>query len=135
MTDRITHKHVQAACDDRLAIAKQFRTIAERFGADIEERHESKSDWCSAAIDMTFRLNGVGAMVSIDDLHGGYESIISWFNTSYPCRDFSAGFFTAIGEPGRGAHHKATSGGTWDMLAARLQAGLRHASRDTAFRL
>jgi hypothetical protein len=123
---------------DRIAIAAAFREVADKFGATVEQREESPNPgYCGAGIFMSFTLNGVGAQVSIDDLHerhGMAGALISWYNTDYPVRDFAPGFNTAVGDNSHFSrpHHKATSIGSWDVLAARLQAGLRHAANGTA---
>lgn len=133
---------------DREKIAAGFVAVAEKFGAAIERRNTTgTAGYCGAGIDMTFRLNGVGASVSIDNLHGGDYALISWFN-DYSAQprpangeymrlktfNFDRGFVVAVGcEPCPRPHHKATSFGTWDLLAARLQAGLRKARDGLAF--
>jgi hypothetical protein len=123
---------------DRLAITASFRAVADKFSATVKQREETPNPGCcGAGIFMSFALNGVGAQVSIDDLHerhGSDGGLISWFNTNYPSRHFTSGFNVAVGEHGSARpHHKATSIGSWDMLAARLQAGLRHAANGTVF--
>ena len=63
---------------DRAAIARDFVAIAERFGAAIERREEPRNiGYCGAGICLQFSLNGVGATVSISDLHGGKEALVS----------------------------------------------------------
>jgi hypothetical protein len=70
----------------------------------------------------------------LHERHGFNGALISWHNTEYPVRCFSKGFNHAVGDSGLARpHHKATSSAQWDLLAARLQAGLRHAFNGTAF--
>jgi hypothetical protein len=94
--------------------------------------------YSSAGIDLSFRLNGVGVMLSIDDLHGPGGGLASWFNDcrefGAKVRNFSPSFNAAVGDLHHSRpHHKATSYDTWETLAARVQAGLRHAANNTAF--
>lgn len=133
---------------DREQIAAGFVAVAEKMGATIERRDEPAfRGWHGAEIRLGFTLNGVGASVCISDLHGGEDGLISWFN-DYSCQPrpangdymalktyrFERSFETAVGSQGSARpHHKATSGGTWDLLAARLQAGLRKARDGLAF--
>jgi len=124
---------------DRERICNQFTAVARLMGAQVETRETPRHvGWSSAGIDMTFTLNGVGATVSIDDLHGGETGLLSWYNDysdrSHKCRDFAPGFNVVVGEYGHPRpHHKATSHGSWDVLATRLQAGLRKARDGHAF--
>ena len=136
----------------RAAIVKQFLDVATKFGATVERRDESAHPgYSGAGTYLNFTLNGVGASVGVSDLHerhGQEGGLISWFNHQPPgewskrfarlghgVHYFTPGFNAAVGEHGKSArpHHKATSCGSWDMLAARLQAGLRHAANGTAF--
>jgi hypothetical protein len=123
---------------DRKRIAAEFIRIAQKFDAEVLIRNEpANPGYSGRGTHFSARLNGVGVTCSIDNLHGGEEDLLSWFNDYHagqPVRDFSLRFNTAVGEQGHGRpHHKATSGGNWDLLAARLQAGLRHAANSTAF--
>ena len=136
---------------DRESIARMFVEVAEKFGAVVERRDEPRNPGFSGAgICLSFEMNGVGARVSIDDLHGGDGGLISWYNERgyirpadgepgfgswrYPVRNFSSRFNVAVGDTvARRPHHKATSIGDWEVLAAYLQAGLRHAANGTAF--
>jgi len=136
---------------DRQRIAAEFIRIAERFGATVTQRDEPPHPGYSGAqINLSFKLEGVGAQVSISDLHerhGSPGGLVSWYNEQEPgewqarrtagldgVKHFAPGFNTAVGEMnGSRHHHKATSCGSWDLLAARLQAGLRKAASRTAF--
>jgi hypothetical protein len=126
---------------DRQDIRAMLTVVAERMGARIEAQDEPRTiGYCGPGTTMRFTLNGVGATISIDDLHGGHEGLLSWYNDySAPghrtARHFAPGFNTAVGEYGKQGrpHHKATSSGTWEVLAARLQAGLRKARDGQAF--
>mgnify|MGYP006342665815 FL=1 len=123
---------------DRKRIAAEFIRIAQNFDAEVLIRDEpANPGYSGQGTHFSARLNGVGVSCSIDNLHGGEEDLLSWFNDyrqGLAVRDFSPRFNTAVGEQGHGRpHHKATSGGSWDLLAARLQAGLRHAANGTAF--
>lgn len=121
----------------RAAIVAQLLAVADKFGATVEQRDESAMAGYGAETSLTIRLNGVGALIGVSDLHerhGFNGAIISWHNTNYPVRYFSEGFNCAVGDSGSARpHHKATSSAEWDLLAARLQAGLRHAANGTAF--
>lgn len=124
---------------DRIKIAAEFRRVAEQFGAAVEQSDRTPTiGYSSAGISLSFSLNGVGAQVSVSDLHercGSDGGLISWYNTDYPARHFTGSFNSAVGEQGSARpHHKATSIGSWDVLAARLQAGFRHAVNWLAFR-
>ena len=122
---------------DRESVARQFLDVAAKFGATVERRDEDASPgYSGAVISLSFTLNGVGAQVTISDLHerhGWPGGLISWFNTEFPARLFASGFCAAIGDNKGYPHHKATSSDRWDILAARMQAGLRHAAKGTAF--
>lgn len=123
---------------DRKRIAAEFTRIAQNFDAEVTTTDEpANPGYSGQSIHLTARLNGVGVTCSIDNLHGGEEDLLAWFNDyrqGLAVRYFSPRFNTAVGEQGHGRpHHKATSGGSWDLLAARLQAGLRHAANGTAF--
>ena len=130
----------------RNAIAAQFRQIGLKFGAVITEREESPGYASGAGLSMQFSLGGVGAQLGISDLHerhGGEFAggLISWYNDQPPgewherrARYFTPGFNSAVGQNNTARpHHKATSCDTWEMLAARLQAGLRKASTGAAY--
>ncbi len=134
----------------REAIAKQFREIGERFGATLTECEEPAGHDSGATIVLQFTLNGVGAIIHISDLHerhGMMGGLISWYNDQPPgewrerrerwgcgVRYFSPGFMCAVGDLcGPRKPHKATSCADWDLLAARFQAGMRHAANHTAF--
>lgn len=121
---------------DRERIADVLCAIAERRGAKVD-RHDSPptAGYCGAGIDLRFSLNGVGAMVDIDNLHGGEWSLVHWHNTEYPPRDFASRFCRHVGDTWRGRpHHKATSHpANWYSLAMMLDAGLLLAARGDAF--
>ena len=122
----------------RAAIVASLVAVADKFGATVERRDESGlAGYNGGETSLTIRLNGVGALIGVSDLHerhGFNGALISWHNTEYPCRYFSKRFNCAVGDSGSARpHHKATSCAEWDVLAARLQAGLRHAQAGTAF--
>lgn len=125
--------------EDREAIAACFVAIAEKHGAAIERRDEPRNPgYHGPSILFNFTLNGVGAMLNIDDLHGGNSALISWYSDyagdyGKPVRNYTSAFNVAVGDllitrP----HHKATSSGTWDRLARYLDAGLAMAAAGTA---
>jgi hypothetical protein len=134
---------------DRESIAAMFQAAADKFGASVERRESPRNPgYSGASIDLTITLNGVGVQVSIDDLHGPGEGMASWYNArkysppepgypygkASPCRNFSPSFNVAVGDLSHARpHHKATSYDAWDVLAAKVQAGLRHAANNTAF--
>ncbi len=125
---------------DRERVAAMLIAAVEKHGAKIE-RHDEPANpgYSGAGISLRFTLNGVGAMIDVDNLHGGYEALMSWHNaydgkgggeTGY----FSPSFNASVGELQHPRpHHKASSWGTWELLAARLSAGFRHAKEGTAF--
>lgn len=125
---------------DREQIARNFIAIAERCGATVERRDFPRTlGLGGASIDLTFRLNGVGAQLSISDLHGGGErGLISWYNDYLErgaTRYFAPAFNTvtdAMRNPTQ-RHHKATSTGPWARLEMTLLGGLSHAAAETAF--
>ena len=122
---------------DREFIASALLALIERHGAEVTRRDTPACPgYGGQGIDLAFSLNGVGAMLSIDNLHGGEHALISWHNTKYPCRNFTARFCVAVGELGNyRPHHKATScGADWYSLAMHLDGGLMLAARDEAFR-
>lgn len=120
---------------DRELLASALLALAERQGAEVERQDTPRNPgYSGAGIDLRFELNGVGAMVGIDDLHGGEYSLISWFNTKYPSRNFTTRFCVCVGDtPSRIPHHKATScPADWFSLAMFLDAGLMLAARGGA---
>lgn len=121
----------------RAAIVATLLAVADKFGASVEQRAERKIPGYGAETLLSVSLNGVGALIGVSDMHerhGFNGALISWHNTEYPCRYFSKSFNCAVGDSGSARpHHKATSSAEWDVLAARLQAGLRHAANGTAF--
>lgn len=121
---------------DREFIAAALLRIAGKHGATVEWKDVSATlGYCGAGIDLHFILNSVGALVCIDNLHGGEHSLISWHNTEYPPRKFTTRFCVCIGDlDGLRPHHKATScPADWYSLAMQLDAGLCLAARNEAF--
>ena len=122
---------------DRKRIAAEFTRIAQNFDAEVTTTDEpAHKGYSGQGTHFSARLNGVGVSCSIDNLHGGEEDLLSWFNDyrqGLAVRDFSPRFNTAVGEHKTHPHHKASSVATWPVLAAYLQAGLRHAANGTAF--
>ena len=124
---------------DREQIARNFIAIAERCGATVERRDFARAlGLRGASIDLTFRLNGVGAQLSVSNLHDGERGLISWYNDYLErgaTRYFAPAFNTAT-DAMRDAtqrHHKATSTGPWARLEMLLLGGLSHAAAETAF--
>lgn len=124
---------------DREAIAAVLVGIAERHGAKIERRDEPAfRGWHGQSIEFRFELNGVGASVDVNDLHGGDHDIISWYNEwpldNWQCHDFRSGFVLDVKGGWQRPHHKATScPRDWQGVADALDAGLAHAAAGTAF--
>ena len=121
---------------DREFITAELVRIAEKQGAEVERRDTPRNPgYSGAGIDLKFELGGVGARVSIDDLHGGDHALISWFNTQYPARNFTTRFCVCVGDHGQfKPHHKATScPADWFSLAMFLDGGLMLAAREQAF--
>lgn len=124
---------------DREQIARNFIAIAERCGATVERYDYPRTlGLRGASIDLTFRLNGVGAQLSVSGLHGGERGLISWYNdyrARAVTRCFAPAFNTAT-EAMRDVtrlHHKATSTGPWARLEMLLLGGLSHAAAGTAY--
>lgn len=121
---------------ERTRIADTLEFIAKERGASVERREEPAiTGYSGQGIVMHFTCNGVGAMIDVDDLHGGQWALISWFNTDHPARLFSARFQRHCGDKGQTRlHHKATSQpADWYSLAMMLDAGLMLAARGEAF--
>lgn len=131
----IRQRELNAKCASR----KADREFIIRALIDLVERHGAQVERCpgyhNRCITLRFTLNGVGAMIDIHNLHGGYWSLISWYNTEYPVRDFTTRFCVNIGDLTRSrARHKATScPQDWYSLAMCLDAGLCMAARGDAF--
>jgi hypothetical protein len=121
---------------DREFIVNTLLGLMERHGAEVERRDDGPNPgYHGHSIALRFTLNGVGAMLDIDDLHGGEWSLIHWHNTEYPARNFTSRFCVCVGGvTSYRPHHKATSQpGTWYSLAMFLDAGLCLAARGEAF--
>jgi hypothetical protein len=123
---------------DREQIARNFIAIGKRCGATVERRDFPRTaGYSGAGIDLAFKLNGVGAQLSISDLHGCERGLISWFNDYLErgaTRYFTPAFNAAVDclvQPR--PHHKATSYGFWTRLEILLLGGLSHAAAGTAF--
>ena len=134
---------------DREAIAREFVAIAERHGATVERKDEGRSlGYHGPSIQFNFELNGCGVMVNIDDLHGGDGALLHWYSTGggwqrpgnhndlgeyVPPKPYTSAFNVAVGSAGAWRpHSKATSDGTWERLAAYLDAGLAMAAKGEA---
>lgn len=128
---------------DREFIARALIGLMGRHGAQVERRDDGPNPgYHGASIALRFSLNGVGAMLDIDNLHGGDWALISWHNTEYPARNFTSRFCVNVGDlayrviPDRPPrpHHKATSHPRdWYSLAMMLDAGLCLAAGGEAF--
>lgn len=137
----VIDRHELNACKasrarDREAIAAALLAIVMRHGAQVERIDSPPTPgYCGAGIDLRFSLHGVGAMIDIDDLHGGQFALISWYNTAHPARNFTSRFCGMVGDLAKPRpHHKATSApADWYSLAMMLDAGLCLAARGEAF--
>jgi len=123
---------------DREQIARNFIAIGERCGATVERCDFPRNlGWCGASIELTFKLNGVGARLSISDFHGGDRGLISWYNDYLErgaTRYFTPAFNGAVDcLMQHDLHHKATSYGSWARLEMLLLGGLSYAAAGTAF--
>ena len=123
----------------RDAIAREFVAVAEKFGASVERMDTPAiKGMAKPAVILTFALGPIQAMVDIDTEISATGGIMSW----YPGENFpgdaglSPGFLVAVGDPAEANRPyrtvKATSHGGWLVLAAYLQAGLRHIQKGTA---
>ena len=122
---------------DREAIAAIMIATATDLGATVERRDSERNPgYRGQSITLDFALNGVGAMLSIDDLHGGDEALISWYNAhydgAYRVRNFTGAFTAGVGDFNPRPHHKATSHGSWQWLQACLDAGFKLARDNMA---
>ncbi len=132
---------------DREAIAALMIATATDLGATVERRDLPRNPgYRGQSITLDFALNGVGAMLSINDLHGGDRALISWYNArecsppeegfpfgrSPPVRDFSPTFNARVGSFQPRPHHKVTSSGSWQWLQVCLDTGFRLARENKA---
>lgn len=121
---------------DRQMIADALTNIATGHGATVERQHRDGSPgYCGQGIGLRIACKGVGAMVDIDDLHGGEWVLIHWYGTEHRARNFTSAFQAAVQSGGHGRpHHKATSHPrNWYSLAMMIDGGLRLAARGEAF--
>jgi hypothetical protein len=121
---------------DREALAMALTMLAHNRGAKVEQKASSPNPgYCGAGLDLLFELNGVGAMVDIDNLHGGRHALVSWYNSERGARNFTTRFCGMVGSTSAGRpHHKATScPQDWYSLAMWLDGGLLLAARGDAF--
>lgn len=121
---------------EREVLVMAFTMLAEARGATVERKEsEATPGFSGKGIDLRISLNGVGAMVDIDNIHGGMFALIHWHNSECRARTFSPRFCVAVGSPnGDRRHHKATSfPADWFSLAMFLDGGLLLAARGEAF--
>lgn len=123
---------------DREQLAMAFEAIATAHGAKVVRRNEAPNPgWRGCSIGLRIVLNGVGASVNIDNLHGGGVALIHWHNDyseGQKCRDLTARFASAVRASSGRSPHKATSCCEgWYSLAMALDAGLSLAARGEAF--
>src|SRR6185312_12121045 len=91
---------------DRIRLANLLIGLGEYYGATIERRDQpANPGWRGQSIELMFKLNGVGATVTISNLHGGDHAIISWYNDysgdiGRKCHDFTGLFNIAVGDRG-----------------------------------
>ena len=123
---------------DRIKIAAALEAIAWHHGAETSaEDSPPNKGLCGASIGIRITLKGVGALISIDDLHerhGSQGGLVHWYNAVHPARKFTHTFNGAVGDYGQyKAHHKATSIGSWARIAGFVDRGLALAAADDAF--
>jgi hypothetical protein len=122
---------------DREELARVLITIGQKHGATYERHEEPRNPgYHGASIHLRFELNGVGCTLNIDNLFGGAETLVHWFNTERgPARKFTFRFNQNVGARNTCIlHHKATSNPRgWYALAMFLDAGLCLAARGEAF--
>jgi hypothetical protein len=122
---------------DREFIAATLLEIAQKHGADFKRRDESRTiGYCRAGIMLQFELNDVGAMLNINNLHGGSFALIHWYSSTLDkVQYYSSTFNVAVGASSGGRrHHKATScPADWYSLAKFLDGGLLLAASGRAF--
>ena len=130
MVDRDTLNNCRASRKkDREYIARAVLAIVERHGSQVEQIDDR------GEITLRLSLEGVGALIHIDAVHGGAWSLIHWHNAGFPCRNFSKRFNAIVGGLLKSRpHHKATSSpNDWYSLAMLLDGGLCLAARNEAF--
>lgn len=134
--DTLNNKNASRKAD-REYIAGVLINIAEKYGAQVERRDDGPNPgFRGASITLGFTLNGVGAMIDINNLHGGDHALIHWYNTEeYPARNFTSRFCGVVGSHSHSRpHHKATScPNDWFALAMMLDGGLCLANQGSAF--
>lgn len=119
---------------DRQLISGYFLQAAHDYGATVEAKEEPRNPgFRGGSIRLRFELNGVGASMSIDDLHGGKDGLISFYNADFPSADFSPAFHGAVRNFPGIAKHKATAVGEWGILLDRFRAALAIAKEGAAF--
>lgn len=120
---------------DREKLAEVLTGMALRHGASVERRDRPANRICGQSIRLSFECNNVGAMVGIDDVHGGAWALVHWYNDGSPVRNFTTAFNLAVKSGGNSwPHHKVTSHPRdWYSLAKLLDAGLLLAARGEAF--
>lgn len=132
---------------DREAIAALMIATATDLGATVERRDEPRNPgFRGQSITLDFALNGVGALLSINDLYGGDGGLISWYNVREysppeegypfgrptPVCNFSPDFNAGVGSFQPRPHHKATSQGSWQWLQVCLDTGFKLARDNMA---
>lgn len=124
---------------DREQLALALDAIATVHGAKIERRDDRPNPgYRGCSIYLRITLNGVGASVSLDNLHGGSLALIHWYNDygdgGRECRDLTSRFASAVRASSGRSPHKATSCcDDWHALATALDRGLCLAARGEAF--
>lgn len=124
---------------EREILALALETIAKVHGAKVERREEAPNPgFRGHSVGLRIALNGVGAMVNVDNLHGGACALIHWHNDygegRRECRDLNSHFAVAVrASSGRSPHKATTCCDDWYALALCLDAGLLLAARGEAF--
>lgn len=125
---------------DREALALALETIATAHGATVKRQERGPNrGYHGGSIGLQIALNGVGAMIDVNNIHGGAYALIHWHNDysdGFKCRDFTSRFAAAVRAFSGRSPHKATTGGAdWFALATALDAGLCMAARGEAFEI
>ena len=122
---------------NRAQILQELTAIAERFGAEITIDEWKTAGGKDCGCGMMVRLNGVTASIAIVSEIDPEIGSIDWVaDRTEPGKALARRFQIAVGDYDHTPNRriiKANTTAPWALLAAHLQAGLRHLSKGTAF--